>query len=211
MPRSRKVRNDNMIPAKMERAKSDEERCTEEYKHGPCPYAVVENSNKCRMHGGHIAANAFERKQVHEYRVGRWEKRIREFAQSDEIKSIRQELGVMRMLLEETLNFCKDADDLMLHSTKIIAMADEINKLVITCVKVEDRLGAVIDKSAVINLGDQILKVIKDHVPPDKYELVAKTIINQIVTTNDPLDEETEFVENGSAQDNNQWPRQISH
>jgi hypothetical protein len=178
-----------MIVSKMVRANGDDDprRCTDSYRDGPCPYIAVEHGTKCQMHGGTQQFEKYERQELFKYRAEKWQEKIAHFAEDDSVKSLRQEIGVARMLLEETLNQCKDATELLVYSTKINAMVDQISKLVVNCTKLEDRLGVVIDKSTVLNLGHQVLEIIKEYVPEDCYELVANRIISTISTAGDPL------------------------
>jgi len=157
-----------MIETKMERAIDDNNRCTEDYKLGRCPYKPVPHGTKCIMHGGVYEEINYEKAEIFKYRAARWESQINHFADNEGAKSLRQEIGVSRMILEEVLLKCKDSTDLLLYSTKIINLISQIEKLVLSCTKLEDRLGIVLDKGTILNLASQIGQILAEFVPEDQ-------------------------------------------
>lgn len=165
-----------MIEVKMRRATNPDEQCTEMYKFGRCPYKAHDHSTKCMMHGGMIEEIQYNDKEIFKYRASKWEAKINHFADNEGAKSLRQEIGVSRMILEEILLKCKDSTDLLLYSTKIVNLIGSIEKLVLSCTKLEDRLGIVLDKTTILNLAEQIGQILAEFVPEDQLSEASDRI-----------------------------------
>lgn len=153
------------------------ERCESVVKSGPCPYMKVENSNFCPMHQGRSAFEA-RKKEGRNYRLAKWQARVNEFADNDQVKSLREEIGIVRMMLEETLNQCNDSTDLLLYSHKISQLVAQIEKLVVSCDKLENRMGLLLSKASVIQLASTYVNIITEHVEdPDIIDIIGTKML----------------------------------
>ena len=81
------------------------------------------------------------------------------------------------MIMEETINRCKDETDLMIYSPKICELALKIEKIVVSCHKLETSLGQTLDKTAILNIGVRIVNVISEHI---KDENIINNIVEEI-------------------------------
>jgi len=110
-----------------------------------------------------------------------WQDRCQEFADDSEIKSLRGELAISRMTLEEIIKSCKTPNELLLMSGKITLMVEQIRKLVVSCQNLEGQLGVMLDKNQVMKLGAQLVEIIgnyvKDPATIDKLSLEIGTAI----------------------------------
>lgn len=140
------------------------ERCEGTVTNGQCPFIKTNNTDRCVMHG----ANKTSLSQVNEvkrnYRLQRWQTRVSELADSDTIKSLREEIGILRMVMEEILNKCDDSIDLLMASQRISDVAMKIEKLVVSCDKLEGRMGQLISKRAIVQLATEYVQVINNHI-----------------------------------------------
>lgn len=143
-----------------------------------CFYQREPHSEKCIRHGGMLAANKIEAEKVRNYRLTQYQRRVNELADSEGVKSLREEIGITRMVLEEIINSCKDQNDLIMYSAKISAMTRDIERLVVSCHRLESSLGFLIDKGTVLNISNQIVQVVSSHV---KDEQLLDTITTQII------------------------------
>jgi len=116
------------------------------------------------MHGGNKAIEAQNRESVRNYRLTKWENRVRDFAKSGGVKSLREEIGILRMVLEETINKCENNVDLLLYAHKISDLVLKIEKLVSSCHRLENSMGMLLDKSAALHLAGQIVEIIGNHI-----------------------------------------------
>lgn len=140
------------------------ERCESTTTHGQCPFKKGEHSNYCPMHGANKGVIAEKEELKRNYLLRRWKSRVDAFADNDQLKSLREEVGILRMLMEEILNKCEDSTDLLMMSSRISDLAMKIERLVISCDKLENRMGMLLSKNAVIQLAVEYVSIITNHV-----------------------------------------------
>src|SRR5581483_8719356 len=139
---------------------------------GQCPYKaekkrsdegveLEEYTQYCPMHTGiSINKTRTDEQQKFNYRLGKYQARVERFANSSQVKSLREEIGVTRMLLEEIVLSCKDNTDLIVNSGKIGDLVLKIEKLVVSCHKLELQSGLLLDKTAIINFANTLNEII---------------------------------------------------
>lgn len=140
-----------------------------------CVYYAMKGINKCPMHGG-LEFDQQRAKTNRSYKLAVWNSEMKRIGESDSLKSLRDEIVIARMTLQGILAQCQDNFDLMMNANKIAMMLEKINALVVNCNKLEDRLGLVLDKSAILNLAEQIVQIVGEHVP----EHIQAEIADQI-------------------------------
>lgn len=149
-------------------------------KNGPCNLQAIEGQRFCRMHFG-IGHKQAEKTAARNYRLNVYQHRINEFADNDQVKSLREEVGVLRMLLEETINKCKNDTELLLYSNKIADLVIKIEKLVASCHKLELSSGSLLDRNTVMIIADVVIQIVGEVIPPDKINEVSARIMDSIV------------------------------
>lgn len=132
-----------------------------------CNYRSVKSEegkygSYCMRHGGHKYLAKERKESLRNYHLTKWQGRILQKADSPDIKSIRDEIGILRMMLETKLNACNDETDLMLHTHSISDMILKIEKLVASCHKLETHLGQTLDKSAVLTFASKLIYIITE-------------------------------------------------
>lgn len=159
----------------------DPNRCQSTGQHGQCTYKAEEGKQYCPRHLA-CTRTAERKNKVRQYNLTKWQNRVEQFADHESVKSLRDEIGIVRMMLENVLNQCKDEHDLMLQSNIISNLASQIEKLVSSCHKLEESTGLLLDKNAALALGEKIVNVISIHVQDaDSIEKIANDIILNIV------------------------------
>jgi hypothetical protein len=165
------------------------ERCESSNHNGPCPYCKVPGSDYCPRHGANSVIQARDKDALRNYRLRRWKQRVGELADSEGIKSLREEVGILRMLLEETLNQCKTPMDLLLYSQKMADLVMKIEKLVVSCDKLENRMGLLLNKDSVLQLANTYVQIINNHIEdPDIIERVSLAIADATERIEDPIE-----------------------
>ena len=134
-------------------------------------------SEKCLVHGGNASLIAQDKAGLKNYRLTKYQQRLGELRSNAFIKDLRDELAILRMILEEKLNSVANPTDLILQSGNISDMVMKIERLVTSCQKLEDRLGVTIDKAKVIAIAEQIIAIISLH---EKDTTVLEAIANDI-------------------------------
>lgn|SRR5215471_1213074 len=151
-----------------------------------CPYEAVEGTPYCPRHGGNKPAQAKEQQSLRNYRFSRYQGRVNEFADNDQVKSLREEIGVLRMTLEEIVNQCKSSTELVIFSGRIADLVVKIQKLVESCHRLELSSGEMFDKTRALNLASTIINVVSNHVPnPDILSAISNEILLLIAGNGD--------------------------
>ena len=164
------------------------ERCEATIKNGQCPHLKQNGSNFCVFHGANNSVQNTNGEAVRNYRLARWQRRVGELADSAGINSLREEVGILRMILEETLNQCNDSMDLLLYSQKMSSLVMNIEKLVVSCDRLENRMGLLLDKASVLQLAQTYVQIINTYVQdPDTIELISLEMQRATEQIEDPV------------------------
>jgi hypothetical protein len=158
------------------------DRCQGMTKFGQCNCKKIPGKNFCKMHAGF--GNA-QQDVARNYRLTKWQAQLERMGDNPSLKSLRDELAILRMLMEERLNLCKDSHDLILQSHVISDLATKIERLVLSCSKLDFQLGKMLDKSALVNFANEIISIIGEEVKdPAAIDSIATKIINTIEVNN---------------------------
>ena len=161
-------------------------RCQGLNSNGQCGHMAVEGGTFCIMHGGNKQLESIKNKSLKNYRAGQWQARINRFSESPQIKDLREEIGILRMLMEERLTFCETPHDLLLQSHIISDLVTKIEKTVASCHKLEASLGQHMDKTALMGFAQQVISVISINIDDrDTVDIVANGIVNLITEGGD--------------------------
>lgn len=146
---------------------------------------------KCKAHGGYHQQRAHKRESLFKFNLGRWTARVQEHAKSPTIKSLRNEVGVLRLLLEERFKSIKDSTDLLVANGPISELVLKIDKLVNSCERLETRQGLLMDKTELISHAEAILEIIMRNtallnVDPEDEEAFFTSVSDQIAALLSP-------------------------
>jgi predicted phosphohydrolase len=135
-------------------------------------------------HGGNMQLRKIIKDSVDMYRVDMWNAKIARQANHPEVKSLGNEIGLLRMLMEEKLRSCTNDTQLILHSPAISDLVMKIERVVVSCNKLEKSMGQHLDKAALLQFASQVVRVISEHVTDKKQvDLVAQGILEIISET----------------------------
>ena len=158
---------------------TDPRRCQANDRRGQCHLARLPESEYCVLHGGNRATEQAEKKRIRQYRLAKWQERVNDFAESSELKSLREEIGILRMTLEHVLNTrCKTVDDLLIYSPQVGDMVMKINTVVTSCHKLEANMGQHLDKQQIINFASELVGVVANVLDGD--ELKISIVVDKI-------------------------------
>jgi len=166
-----------------------EERCESTGKDAQCPYCKIKGSNYCTRHAGGRMQKKIDAEAARGYRLGRWKQRVGELSNNSGIKSLREEIGILRMMLEEMIGQCEDATDILLYSQRMSDLVMKIEKLVTSCDKLENRMGMLLSKDSVLQLASTYVQIINMHVSdPEVIETISNKMIEATEQINGPVD-----------------------
>ena len=151
---------------------------------GQCYNVSVENSEYCPAHGGNRAFKSAQDQELKNYRLTKFRQRIQEKANSDKIISLREEIGILRLLIEEKVNRCNDETDLLLISGPLSDLLMKSEKLISSCNRLESKLGNLLDRTKVVTMAQTFVQIISKYITD---VAILETISDEI---NDTLKEE---------------------
>lgn len=161
----------------------DPNRCQASNANLQCPFLAEPGSKYCGRHSGSTVQVIQEQQRARQYRLQVWQQRLDEFTESPDVKSIRDEIGILRLVLENVLNKASDDHALLMYSAQISDLCVKIEKLVSSCNRLEVNMGMLLDKSAALNLAGQIVEIIGRHVAePEVIDSISNDIISALAT-----------------------------
>ena len=155
------ARNKHMLEKdRIQRAETLEEKCVTDgciNKHEP-------NSQHCLVHGGNKGTESASSNLLRNYRLTKHASRCGELRHSSGLKDLRDEIAILRMMLEEKLNGIESTSEMILQSGAISDLIIKIEKIVTSCHKLEKDMDVTLDRTVVLNLADTIVAIISKHV-----------------------------------------------
>lgn len=148
---------------KMERP-DDPERCQGLNHQGQCTNKAVPGGTFCMAHGGNKQLENQEKEKVRNYRLGQFQARLERMADSSILKSLHEEVGLLRMVLESVINKCEDDIALVTNSHIISDLVIKIEKVVTSTTKLEKSMGQHLDKAAILQFASEVINVITEHI-----------------------------------------------
>ena len=134
----------------------DPRRCQAVTTMGQCHLMAVEGGSYCKIHGGASQENSARKARLRNYRLTQWRARVADFSEGEDVKSVREEIGILRLMMEERLNSCKNTSELILHSHAISDLVMKIEHVVHTCHKLESQMGQLMDKQAILRFASRV-------------------------------------------------------
>ena len=158
------------------------QRCQGNDANGQCINFQVPGGTHCLVHGGNKQIQSQKDASLKNYRAGQWQATINRFSEAPQIKDLREEIGILRMIMEERLNFCSSAHDLLIQSGAISELVVKIEKLVSSCHKLEASLGQHMDKTALMTFAQQVIQIISiTVVDRDQVDVIANQMIEVLL------------------------------
>lgn len=148
---------------------------------GQCPLEAVPNTPYCAMHNGNAVAKSQERQSLNLYRVTKYKERIREHADHPKIRTLAEEIALVRILIEERLATIANSDDpnmMLLHSGPLVAMIDRVRTLLETSVKLDEKLGVLLSQEQADAFTDTIMQILSEEIKdPDVLTRIAHRLV----------------------------------
>lgn len=143
---------------------------------GPCQYKREEGSQFCGLHGGAASSNARKTRELNNYKLsGLLAERANRIGDSSHIKSLADEIAMMRALLEATYSSIHSTQELLLYSDKLEKTAKLIGDLVEKWQKLQERNKELLGREDVLRIFDRILEEIIGQIGdnPDVIRVLA--------------------------------------
>ena len=154
----------------------------------PCQNKALPNCTYCSACGGARQQVVQENQRIRTYRLAKFQARMDELTDDPGLKSVRDEIAILRIILEERLNSLKTPMEIVAHTHTIADLTVKIEKLVSSCHKLEKSTGEYLDKNTIIQLGMEIVQIITKHVDDGKAIDNIATELSALIgrTINEP-------------------------
>ncbi len=172
-----------MTENKFERITSpdDPRRCQSNDANGQCKFVRVEGSEYCNQHGGHHAITRERKEGLRNLKLTKFKARLAILGNSSHLMSLRDEIAVVRMTLEELINSCEGASDLIMMSGQIAALVNNIGKLVKDCHSIEEKTGHLLSKDTLSQFAGKVIDIVVKHVEDeDARRRIAGDIVHAV-------------------------------
>ena len=171
---------------------ADPNRCQASDAVGQCKNKAVPGGQVCIYHGGGAILKSEQTKAIRNLRLSRWRADVGHFSASKEITSLRDEIGVLRLLLSEKIERCTDLDDLLTMSAPISELIMKIEKIVKSCHQLETKMGFLLDKTTVLSFAAEVTQIVAEEVQdPDVVERVSERLIASLSRVTSDEDQES--------------------
>lgn len=150
---------------------------------GQCWYKAVPGCAYCLMHGGGTQANENKKNALKNYQLTQYANRVGDLSNNPAIKNLNEEIGILRLTLENVINLCTDANKLLIYTDKITNLTDKINKLIVSCQNIEEKNNNLLDRKVVIIIADSIVSLVGQYITdPDVLVELGSKICESIST-----------------------------
>lgn len=125
-----------------------------------CVYEQVPGHKYCNAHmRGVNSITALEKRQ---YNVDKWKAKIKEKTDTNSIYNLREDIGIIRVVMETTLNKCQTDDDLLMRAPAILDTVTRLERLITSSVKLEERLRSLLDIHQVAMFAEATINAVND-------------------------------------------------
>lgn len=168
----------------MERVHPDDpNRCEGHAGREQCHYRAEPGDTKCRACGGKDQV-ALESKRQYILTNVESRTRLAQFAESDTIKSLRDEIAMARVLTEKRFNLIKTDADLLSACGPLNTMLLTIERLIKTCHATEQSLGVLLGRATVLNLASQLCQIMIDELQDvPGFEEIVERVSERLVAS----------------------------
>lgn len=162
---------------------ADPERCKLSIGDRQCTDLSEPGAEYCRKHRGVDHTNEVSTRL---YLLAKADEQARllKLADHEEIRSLREEIALARMLVERRWNLIRNDNDLIMACGSVNTLLLTIERLVKSAHSIEQNLGVLLSKSAVMALGQNICRIIVEELDGiENYEAIVDSITQRILNT----------------------------
>lgn len=159
---------------------ADPLRCKGSAADGQCLNQAEPGSEFCKAHHGKDSGAA---KRTYLLHKAKWRDRLAELSEHDNLKSLREEIAIVRMFLEERIGLIRNDNDLLSAFSAVQQATLTIERLTKTLHQMEQSLGSLLSKTTVMKLGQSISSIIVEELRDvPGYEGIVDRINDRIAT-----------------------------
>lgn len=161
---------------------ADPNRCQAAAGDGQCMNLSEPGDNHCKAHGGRDLAKIEDTKG---YLLAKANDRARLVSLSDElepVKELRDSISLLHLMIERRWNMIRNDSDYLTACGPLNQMFQNMDRLVNSCHKIEQNLGALLTKNAILTLAKRMVEVIVEELEGvDNYEEIVDRITQRLI------------------------------
>jgi hypothetical protein len=157
-------------------------RCQRSTGKGQCPCEAQPGSDFCAAH--ERSSQRADKMEKRLYLLSRAADRARlaELSEHESIKSLREEISLLRMLIERRFEAIRDDNDLQIAFAPLASAFQTVERLVKSCHQIEENLGSLLSKSTLLKLGQSLSTIIVEELENVAgYEEIADRINERLI------------------------------
>lgn len=161
---------------------ADPQRCQAVTARGQCECVSIEGYDFCETHSKQKTRTELLRHYL--LSNPQLQQKLNRQAAIEEVRSLREEIHLARMMVETRLDLIEDGDrgDMLAAFSNVNTYLQTIEKLVSSCHRMEVSLGSLLSKASIFALGKEIVNVLVDELQHiDGYEEIIDRISEKIV------------------------------
>ncbi len=148
---------------------------------GQCQAEAMPGSKYCTFHGK--VDPEFLKKRQYWLANARYRLRYDDLSEHDALKSLRDEVAMARMLLEERFNLIQNESELLAACGQLNTMLLTIERLVAACHKLDSSLGGLLAKPTLLGIAESIVEILlKELKDIPGHEQIVDKISDQILS-----------------------------
>lgn len=139
-------------------------RCQAVTGQGQCKWKAKEGSQYCEAHGGNLGVEKQRKATLNRYYLSKHKARIGQMG-SEDSKNLRDEIGILRVLIEEFMGRMeREQDGLLLYSGRIADLISRLEKVVKSCHQIDLDTGKMLDKNQALQFAEEMSEIITEAV-----------------------------------------------
>jgi hypothetical protein len=115
---------------------------------------------------------------LYDYKIRTWNDKAIEGAK---LRCLKDEVGLVRMMIQQILDQCDSADALLGHGSLISELVARCERLVTSSQKLDYMLGKMVDKDTLLQLADKLVDIITEYIPPENLEAATARINDALI------------------------------
>ena len=146
-------------------------RCQHTGVRGSCNLIAIDGSVYCEKH-----SNEADRLKGYRLQDPELRKRFDELSRDASLETVKQEVLLLRVLIEDRLNFCKNAAERASALQNLTSSLATIDKLLNSLERLQRAASITLDKPTLSRLSEKIITILLDNLGdlPDRDEIVDR-------------------------------------
>jgi hypothetical protein len=111
-----------------------------------------------------------------------YQQRYSAFAESDDLRTLKDEIAILRMVMQERLNMIGSDSEMLASCGQIASLAVTIERLVKSCHTLESRLGSLLAKPTLLGIANDMVQILLQELADQpNYEVLVDKISERIL------------------------------